>query len=79
MKSEIHNEYEKTFLQLVVALTKCGSVEEVMSFGQLVNGFKQIDAPSELTDYLQDSIKNKLETLKKRDNLDFTKLRAFTK
>lgn len=71
--------YEKIFMQLQSTLSKCESVLEVKSFERLAEDFKEKDAPSELVDFMNASIKNKIISFAKRDNLDLAKLRAISK
>ena len=76
--SQEYYDYEKIFMQLQTALNKCESKSELDSFEKLAEGFKKQDAPETLVDYLNLSIKNKMITIAKRENIDLGKLRAIS-
>lgn len=78
VKSQGYYDYEKIFMQLQTALNKCESQSELDSFEKLAEGFKKQDAPETLVDYLNISIKNKMITIAKRENIDLGKLRAIS-
>ena len=76
--SQDYYDYEKIFMKLQTALNKCESKSELDSFEKLADEFKKQDAPATLVDYLNTSIKNKMITIAKRENIDLGKLRGFS-
>lgn len=82
MKEEVsqsYYNYDKIFIKLMVALNICETKKQLDYFSSsLADDFRQ-NAPTELVEYLNSSIKNKIISLAKRDNLDLGKLRAISK
>ena len=85
-KSEIPQEadksyvgYDKMFIQLIGVLNKCDSQKELDYFtSSFIDTFIK-DAPEQLVDYLKASIKNKMISFAKRENINLIRLRAISR
>ena len=79
-KQEVRQDYynyEKIFLELITDLNKCETKSELDYFLKLSEGFKKQGASKTLTNYLDESIQNKITSLKNKQEINYTKLRSF--
>lgn len=68
--------YEKMFIEIMDYLNKCKTPSDMEHLIKISEKFKQHGANKFLTDYVDDSIQNKIEALAIKENLNYTKLRT---
>lgn len=71
-------DYDKIFIGYMSALTKCDTQKEIQYLkNTATEGLK--DAPDELVVYFNESVKNKIKGLFKKEDIDLIKLRLIAK
>lgn len=76
VKQSFYN-YDKLFIGLMTSLNKCETKKELAYFISSVSkGFE--DAPEELVQYLNSSIRNKYASLERKEEIDLSRLRAIS-